>query len=86
MVDSHAQQAWIALPSDQEADEGRGKGGPYDFGFALGMSKVIMSHPRIARVWGPLYQEIMFAPEGVLTREERETVAAVAASAQDCYY
>lgn len=85
MGDTAVRQAWLDLPPDEAVYNERTKGGPYDFGFALGMSKVIMAHPRIARVWGPLYQEIMFAP-GALDRREREMVAAVTAAAQDCHY
>ncbi|MCI0818694.1 MAG: carboxymuconolactone decarboxylase family protein [Chloroflexi bacterium] len=33
-----------------------------------------------------LFAQIMFSPDGKLTRHEREMVAAVAASAQDCFY
>ena len=44
-----------------------------------------MAHPRIAPLFGALYGAVMFAP-GALTRAERETVAAVAAAAQDCHY
>jgi len=86
MPDRVSRQAWVDLVSDDEAYTERARGGPYDFGFALGMSKLIMAHPRIARLWGPLYAEIMFAEAGALSRTEREMVAAVAAAAQDCRY
>jgi hypothetical protein len=49
------------------------------------MGRLIMAHLRIAAHFGPLFREIMFG-DGVLTRREREMVAAVAASAQDCQY
>ncbi len=86
MADIVTKQAWVELPSDDEAYGERTKGGPYDFGFPLGMSKLIMAHPRIGQTFGPIFQAIMFAPEGALTRQEREMVAGVAAAAQDCYY
>jgi alkylhydroperoxidase/carboxymuconolactone decarboxylase family protein YurZ len=77
-------EAWVALPdsSDIHMPEGH----PYDFGFAMGMSRLIRAHPRIGRAFSALFAEIMFSPEGTLSRREREMVAAVAAAAQDCTY
>jgi hypothetical protein len=86
MTNRVTRQAWVDLVSDEDAYTERARGDPYDFGFALGMSKLIMAHPRIARLWGPLYAEIMFAEAGAWSRTEREMVAAVAAAAQDCRY
>jgi hypothetical protein len=84
-------EAWVRMPSREQAgaimnaalsDGGRH---PYDFGFVGGMIRLIMAHPGYAPFFGQLFQRIMFGP-GVLSRAEREMVAAVAAAAQDCRY
>ena len=49
------------------------------------MARLVMSHPRLGPAFGQLFAQIMFEP-GSLSRRERELVAAVAASAQDCFY
>ncbi len=59
---------------------------PYDFGFMPAMARLIAAHGRIGQAFRALFSQIMFAPEGELTRHEREMVTAVAASAQDCFY
>jgi len=79
--------AWVRLPSDEEM-RALGYGlqpHPYDFGFVPGMSRLRAAHPRIGKKMGELFQEVMFAP-GVLSRAEREMIAAVTAAAQDCRY
>ena len=49
------------------------------------MSRLIMAHAEIAPFFGGLFRRIMFG-DSVLTRREREMVAAVATAAQDCFY
>ncbi len=49
------------------------------------MGRLLMAHPRIGPAFQALFAEIMFAP-GALDRQEREMIAAVAASAQTCFY
>lgn len=77
--------AWVSLPSEAQYRELVPPGGPYDFGFLPAMGRLIATHPRIGPAFSALFGAIMFAP-GALTRSEREMVAAVAASAQDCFY
>ena len=84
MVETNAPQAWVTLPAPGEIRMPDGH--PYNFGFVAGMSRLIRAHPRLGRAFSALFAEIMFSPEGVLTRREREMVAAVAAAAQDCRY
>ena len=78
-------QAWVALPDEESYRRSVPSGGPYDFGFLPAMGRLIAAHPRIGPAFGALFGAIMFAP-GSLSRSEREMVAAVAASAQDCFY
>ncbi len=59
---------------------------PYDFGFMPAMARLIAAHGRIGPAFSALFSQIMFSPDGRLTRREREMVAAVASSAQDCFY
>ena len=82
---SRDDQAWIELPSEEAIRESMEPGHPYDFGFVAGMSRLVRAHEEIGRAYGPLFQQIMFAP-GALSRAEREMVAAVATAAQDCHY
>ena len=77
--------AWVAMPSEADMRERGGSGGPYDFGFLPNMGRLIGAHPGIGPAFSALFGAIMFAP-GALDRRERELVAAVAASAQDCFY
>ncbi len=86
MVDIMQDQAWVQLPADEEIYPPTRRGRGYDFGYALGMSKLQRAHPRLGAAFGAMYSEVMFSPEGVLTREECELVAGVTAAAQDCYY
>jgi alkylhydroperoxidase/carboxymuconolactone decarboxylase family protein YurZ len=65
--------------------EGAPKDSPYNFGYRSEMGMLLGAHPRIGPAFWALFSEIMFSP-GVLTRAEREMVAAVAAAAQDCHY
>jgi len=80
--------AWVQLPSEDElrAAIPRGGGFPYDFGFLPGMVGLVMAHGRIGAAFGQLFAQIMFSPEGKLSRREREMVAAVASAGQDCHY
>ncbi len=59
---------------------------PYDFGFMPAMARLMAAHGRIGPAFSALFSQVMFSPDGKLTRREREMVAAVAASAQDCFY
>ena len=76
--------AWIELPTADEMRKLPGK--PlYDYGFVAGMSRLLVAHRRIGAAFVGLFTEMMFG-EGALSRAEREMVAAVTASAQDCEY
>ncbi|MBM4258043.1 MAG: hypothetical protein FJ147_19385 [Deltaproteobacteria bacterium] len=85
---SSTREAWVNIPSeaDVRAQLPPGSKYPYDFGFLPAMGRLIRTHPRIAQTWVGLFREIMWSPESVLTRQEREMIAAVAAGAQDCHY
>ena len=50
------------------------------------MSGLVATHPEVGPPFSALYQQIMFAPGGALSRAEREMTAAVASAAQDCFY
>jgi len=82
---SELTDAWVAMPGETELRDRGSSGGPYDFGFLPNMARLIAAHPRIGPAFSALFGQIMFAP-GALSRRERELVAAVAASAQDCFY
>ena len=88
MVDKMVTDAWVQLPSEEELRQTipRGGGFPYDFGFLPGMVRLVMAHGRIGQAFGQLFVQIMFSPEGKLSRAEREMVAAVASAGQDCHY
>jgi alkylhydroperoxidase family enzyme len=77
--------AYIDLPSPETMAAARPHGHPYDFGFTTAMGRLLAAHPRIAPAFQALFAAIMFEP-GALDRPEREMVAAVAASAQTCFY
>lgn len=81
-------EAWVEMPSDAElrAQIPPDAKFPYDFGFFPAMARLIMAHGRIGGAFGRIFSEIMFSPEGKLSRSEREMVAAVAAAGQDCHY
>lgn len=77
--------AWVTLPTEAELRARGASGGSYDFGFLPNMARLMAAHPGIGPAFGNLFRAIMFSP-GALDRRERELVAAVAASAQDCFY
>jgi hypothetical protein len=82
-------EAWIPLPDVSalfSAMRAAGNPHPYDFGFFPAMARLIAAHGRIGPLFAALFSQIMFSPEGKLTRTEREMVAAVASAAQDCRY
>lgn len=81
-------EAWVAIPSEAEvrAQLPPGTVYPYDFGFLPAMGRLLRAHKRIGQAFLSLFREIMWTPEGHLTRREREMIAAVAAAAQDCHY
>jgi alkylhydroperoxidase family enzyme len=85
MQTPRSSDAYIKLPSVEEAAAARPPDHPYNFGFVTAMSRLLMAHPRIGHAFQALYSEIMFA-DGQLDRQERELIAAVAASAQTCFY
>ena len=74
-------EAYIELPTPAE----RPRDHPYNFGFPTAMGRLLSAHPRIGPAFQRLFATIMFEP-GALSRQEREMVAAVAASAQTCFY
>lgn len=80
-------QPFITLPTDEamRAQMKPGMKSPYDFGFIGGMSRLLSAHERLGQAMRGFFAEVMFAP-GVLSRDEREMVAAVASAAQDCEY
>ncbi len=82
------QEAWVAIPSEEEirAQLPPGRVYPYDFGFLPAMGRLLRAHRRIGQTFFLLFNEVMWTPEGHLTRREREMIAAVAAAAQDCHY
>ncbi len=55
-------------------------------GFQAAMGRLTRARQRIGGAFGALFAEVMFSPEGTLTRHEREMIAGVSAAAQDCYY
>lgn len=79
------EDAFIKLPDPEITVAARPADHPYNFGFVTGMSRLLTAHRRIGPAFLQLFAEIMFAP-GALDRAEREFVAAVAASAQNCFY
>ncbi len=84
-VSARSEDAYIALPAPELVAASRPSDHPYDFGFVTGMGRLLAAHERIGPAFMALFAEIMFAP-GALDRREREFVAAVAASAQSCFY
>ena len=81
--------AWVAMPTNEQVMARLREAGakhPYDFGFFPAMGRLIAAHGRIGAAFGALFGQIMFSPEGALSRAEREMVAAVSAAAQDCHY
>ncbi len=86
MSSTDIREAWVDIPTAEERRAKSPKGNPYDFGFAPAMGGLLAAHPRIGPQFRTLFSEIMFAPEGELSRAERELTASVAAAAQDCFY
>ena len=88
VADKTVPDAWVQIPTQEQmrALIPSDRKFPYDFGFVPGMVRLVMAHGRIGAFFGQLFVQIMFAPEGKLSRAEREMVAAVAAAAQDCHY
>ena len=70
-------EAYIELPEALQ----RPANHPYNFGFPTAMGRLLSAHPRIGPAFQQLFGAIMFAP-GPLSRQEREMIAAVAASAR----
>ena len=85
-VDHGHQEAWVRLPTEDELRQaGPGGGSPYNFGFVSAMGKLMSAHPGIAPSFRAHFKAVMFGP-GVLSRAEREMVAAVTSAAQECFY
>ena len=78
-------RAWVKMPSESEIAT-QMENHPYAIGFVPAMGRLLRSHPRIGSAFAQLSWEIMFSPQGSLTRPERELVALAAATAQDCFY
>jgi len=79
-------EAWVRIPTEEEMRANAPFGaGLYQFGFIPAMGRLLAVHDQIGPAFGNLYMEIMFAP-GHLSRIEREMIAGVTASAQDCHY
>ena len=76
--------AFVKLPDPETLQ--RPPDHPYNFGYVANMGRLLAAHPRIGMAFQGLFAEIMFSPEGVLSRQEREMVAAVAARGQECFY
>lgn len=74
-------EAWVTIPSEETVRAALPPSAkyPYDFGFLPAMGRLIRIHPRIGAAWFPLFREMMWSPDGVLSRPEREMIAAVAA-------
>ena len=77
--------AYVELPDPALVAANRPADHPYNFGSPTAMSRLLMAHPRIGPAFLRLFSQIMFEP-GALSRQEREFVAAVTASAQNCFY
>ena len=85
-TDPGHERAWIDLPTDEEMRQaGPGSVSPYNFGFPSAMGKLMAAHPGIAPSFRAHFKAVMFDP-GVLSRAEREMVAAVTSAAQECFY
>ena len=78
-------EAWVRLIGHEDAQKLRPVGHPYDFGAVGNMTRLVMTHGRIAPAFFGLVNQVMFEP-GHLDRAEREMVAAVSSAAQDCFY
>jgi hypothetical protein len=84
-----SQDAWVALPSEDDVRAASGgKTHPYEVflgGRVAHMARLLMAHPQIGPVFRQLSATLLFGP-GALSRPEREMVAAVSAAAQQCVY
>lgn len=87
MKDTERRIAWVEVPTEEQvrADMPASRRHSYDFGFVAGMSRLRSAHRRISGPLRALSSEILFGP-GLLSRAEREMIAAVASAAQDCFY
>ena len=86
--DTEMPEAWVAIPNEVERRAQMPPGiraGGYDYGFLPAMGRLLSVHEEIGPAFSNLFRAVMFGP-GLLSRQEREMVAAVAASAQDCRY
>lgn len=81
----HGDDAYVQLADPALVAANRPAEHPYNFGAPTAMSRLLMAHPRIGPAFLGLFSQIMFEP-GALSRQEREFVAAVAASVQNCFY
>ncbi len=85
----HEAEAWVALPSGEKfSGASPGQTHPYQMfmgGVVPRMGRLIMAHDLIGQALGALSGVVLFGP-GALSRAEREMVAAVTATAQDCAY
>ena len=88
MEQSAVREARIDLTTEEEFRANLPSDRQYrcDFGFIPAMARLIARHARIAPAFGKLVREVMWSPDGVLSRRECEMVAAVAAGAQDFHY
>ncbi len=84
MSEQQVREAWIRIPTEEEMPA-RTSSNRNTFEFRPAMGRLLETHDRIGPAFLALYNQIMSEP-GHLSRQEREMVAAVAASAQDCYY
>ena len=78
-------KAWVRLADPAEL-RAHMENHPYNFGFVPAMGRLLKAHARLAPHFMKLFAEVMFSPESVLSRAEREMVAAAAAAAQNCFY
>jgi len=82
-------EAWVALPSAEEFQATlKGQSHPYQTfmgGVVPHMARLIVAHDLSGQALATLGSVVLFGP-GVLSRSEREMVAAVTAAAQDCAY
>jgi uncharacterized peroxidase-related enzyme len=87
MASPEEPEAWIALATEEQV---RTVVGAQRYEALMGgvvprMARLIMTHPLIGRALSLLSGVVNFSA-GALSRAEREMVATVAASAQDCRY
>jgi hypothetical protein len=89
MSAENAREAWVALPSEEEIRAIPNRT-PHPYESFLGgtiarMSRLLMAHDVIGPAFAQLSRTVLFGP-GVLSRSERELVAAVTSAAQRCRY